>query len=102
MPSERLEHSPQDKMPIGEPVTRPDGNIVSIHKLPDHVQFRVGSICSDYSDGSLEYLGDGNWAAGLMLVAQAFYSNPEDPLEQWGKRGPYYDQLPQSEYGSQE
>jgi hypothetical protein len=64
---------------IGEPVTRPDGRVVTLHKIRSGVRVHNGSIGCDIPDALVEEIGFGNWGVGAARLAQFAY-HESDPF----------------------
>lgn len=68
---------------IGEPIIRPDGNIVRIWHIKENSgEYVMASVKSSalYLKEEVELLGEGNFMQGTIKIAQSYYSAPEDAL----------------------
>lgn len=74
-PNTSSESFKPERVLIGEPAIRTDGQTLSLFKEGDCVLVEVDGIFGCYSDEEIALLGDGNWGIGFMRVAQAAYSD---------------------------
>lgn len=60
---------------IGEPVTLPDGRVLSLYKTEMGINVSCGGWTS-YTDEEVEEIGLGFWDRGLVKISQAYYTEP--------------------------
>lgn len=66
---------------IGEPVKRPDGNIVRLYTYGDKGDLQVDVSCdgSYYTAEEMSCLGSGNFIRGVIRVGNAYYMDTTTP-----------------------
>ncbi len=77
--------------PIGEPITRPDGNLVELSKSHDRLCVSIGCLSSVYSEVEVAHLGDGSFSEGMIVLAQNGYKQ-ERIVTDTGLR-PFHEEL---------